>query len=87
MASLAVISGANSAPRCVPNRTVGRRANGYSRVMSTEQSVQQQFDERWAAWQARGEANDRATRRRFVTMAAIVIVFVAGAVLSGIWGF
>ena len=34
------------------------------------------FEERWAAWQARGAAHDRAVRRR-VTIAAPVLAVVA----------
>jgi hypothetical protein len=37
------------------------------------------FEERWAAWQARGAAHDRAVRRR-VTIAAPILA-VAAAIL------
>jgi hypothetical protein len=39
--------------------------------------VNQGFEDRWAAWQARGAANDRATRRKLFIMAAILILSVA----------
>ena len=35
------------------------------------------FDERWAAWQARGAAHDRAVRRKTVIAAPIVIAVAA----------
>jgi hypothetical protein len=38
------------------------------------------FEERWAAWQARGAAHDRAVRRR-VTI-AVPILLVAAAILA-----
>ena len=37
------------------------------------------FDERWAAWQARGAAHDRAVRRRM--MFAVPILAIVAAVL------
>jgi hypothetical protein len=46
-------------------------------------TVDQGFEERWAAWQARGAAHDRATRRRWFIVAAILIL--GSAVLSGLW--
>ena len=35
------------------------------------------FDERWAAWQAKGAAHDRAVRRKIVVAAPILIVIAA----------
>jgi hypothetical protein len=35
------------------------------------------FDERWAAWQARGAARERAVRRRMAIGAPILLVVVA----------
>jgi hypothetical protein len=35
------------------------------------------FDERWAAWQAKGAAHDRAFRRKLAVAAPIVIIIVA----------
>ena len=35
------------------------------------------FDERWAAWQAKGAAHDRALRRKMAIAAPILIVVVA----------
>ena len=35
------------------------------------------FDERWAAWQARGAAHDRAVRRKMAIAAPILLVIAA----------
>jgi hypothetical protein len=35
------------------------------------------FDERWAAWQAKGAAHDRAARRKMAIAAPILLVVVA----------
>jgi hypothetical protein len=35
------------------------------------------FDERWAAWQAKGAAHDRAVRRRMAVAAPVLIVLAA----------
>ncbi len=35
------------------------------------------FDERWAAWQAKGAAHDRAVRRKMAIAAPILLVVVA----------
>lgn len=35
------------------------------------------FDERWAAWQARGAAHERAVRRRMAIAAPILVAVVA----------
>jgi hypothetical protein len=43
------------------------------------------FEERWAAWQARGAANDRKTRRRMFVVAAILVL--ATAILNAMWWF
>ena len=43
------------------------------------------FEERWAAWQARGAANDRNTRRKMFVVAAILVA--AAAILNGMWWF
>jgi hypothetical protein len=40
------------------------------------------FEERWAAWQARGAENDRATRRRLYILVAALIL--SGAFLNGL---
>ncbi len=69
------------------NSTATIGTNSYSRCMSPEPIpapvVNQGFEDRWAAWQARGEANDRATKRKLFIMAAILILSVA--ILSGLW--
>jgi hypothetical protein len=35
------------------------------------------FDDRWAAWQAKGAAHDRAARRKMALAAPILIVIIA----------
>ena len=46
-------------------------------------TADQGTEDHWAAWQARGAANDQATRRKLYVVAAI---FVLGAVLlNGYW--
>jgi hypothetical protein len=41
------------------------------------------FDERWAAWEAKGAAHDRAFRRKLAVAAPIVIV-VAAVIVSAL---
>jgi hypothetical protein len=71
----------------VLNSTVTSGTNSYSRCMSPEAIhepvVDQGFEDRWAAWQARGDANDRATKRALFIVAAILILSVAS--LNGLW--
>ena len=45
--------------------------------MSQEPFIDEGFAERWAAWQARGAANDRATRRKLFILAAVLILSAA----------
>jgi hypothetical protein len=45
--------------------------------------VSRDLEDRWAAWQARGDANDRATKRKLFIVAAILIFSVA--ILNGLW--
>jgi hypothetical protein len=45
--------------------------------------VHQPPEDRWAAWQARGVANDRATRRNLFIVAGILIV--AATILNLLW--
>jgi hypothetical protein len=40
------------------------------------------FDERWAAWQAKGAAHDRALRRKLAFAAPIAIIVLAGIVFA-----
>ena len=40
------------------------------------------FDERWAAWQAKGAARDRAFRRKLAVAAPIVIIALAAIVFA-----
>jgi hypothetical protein len=43
------------------------------------------FDERWAAWQARGVAHDRAVRRR-MAFAAPILILVGAVVINALLG-
>jgi hypothetical protein len=43
------------------------------------------FDERWAAWQARGAAHDRAVRRK-MAFAAPILILVATVVIFALLG-
>jgi hypothetical protein len=45
--------------------------------MSSEPFVDDGFAERWAAWQARGAAHERATRRKLFVFAAILVLSTA----------
>lgn len=40
------------------------------------------FDERWAAWEAKGAARDRAFRRKLAVAAPIVIIVIAVIVFA-----
>lgn len=53
--------------------------------MPTEPFVDDGFPERWAAWQARGAARDRTTRRKLLVVAAILVLSVA--ILGSVWTF
>jgi hypothetical protein len=50
-----------------------------------EPFVDDGFPERWAAWQARGAANDRATRRKLFVVAALLVLSIA--ILGSAWTF
>ena len=54
------------------NSTDDAPVTGYSPLMSLEPFTNEGFAERWAAWQARGAANDRATRRKLFVLAAVL---------------
>jgi hypothetical protein len=45
--------------------------------MSPKSSVDEGFEERWAAWQKRGAAHDRATRQRLSVIGAALILSLA----------
>lgn len=65
------------------NSTWPVAANRYSPAMSSEPFVDDGFAERWAAWQARGAAHDRAMRRKLFVVAAILIF--SAAILNSVW--
>jgi hypothetical protein len=71
----------------VLNSTARTQARRYSAFMSQHFSqtpiADQGFEDRWAAWQARGAASNRATRRTLFIVAAILILSVAN--LNGLW--
>jgi len=50
-----------------------------------EPFVDDGFPERWAAWQARGAANDRATRRKLFVIAALLVLSIT--ILGSAWTF
>ena len=52
---------------------------------STTAGESASVDERWAAWQARGAANDRAFRRKVAIMAPILIA-IAGVIVYALIG-
>jgi small-conductance mechanosensitive channel len=51
--------------------TVGARPQA---AISTAVAEAASFEERWAAWQARGAAHDRAVRRKMTVAAPILLV-------------
>jgi len=51
--------------------------------MSSEPFVDDGFEERWAAWKARGAAHDRTTKYRLFVVAALLML--SGAILTGVW--
>jgi hypothetical protein len=67
----------------VLNCTDGSAMNRYSTTMSSEPFVDDGFEERWAAWQARGAAHNRTTRRKLFVVLAILML--SGAILTGVW--
>jgi hypothetical protein len=44
---------------------------------STPVTASATFDERWAAWQAKGAAHDRAVRRKMAIAARVLLAVVA----------
>jgi hypothetical protein len=44
------------------------------------------FDERWAAWQAKGAAHDRAVRRKMAIAAPPILLVVIAVVLYALLG-
>ena len=55
-------------------------APALATAVATIQAPSPSFDERWEAWQAKGEAHDRAVRRNLAIAAPFVAV-AAGAIL------
>lgn len=53
--------------------------------MPSEPFVDNGFPERWAAWQARGAAHDRATKRKLFVVGAILVL--TAAILGSAWTF
>jgi hypothetical protein len=70
----------------VLNSTATTVRNRYSRGMSPEPIpapvINKGVEDRWDAWQARGAANDQATKRKLFIMAALLILSVA--ILTGL---
>ena len=65
------------------NSTGEFRGKRYSPGMPEEPFVDEGFEERWAAWQARGAAHDRATRRKLFILAAILAL--SAVILKSLW--
>jgi hypothetical protein len=70
--------------RCAEQHRSPARRTAIVRGMPSEPFVDEGFPERWAAWQARGAAHARATRRK-VFVAAILVLSVA--ILGSVWTF
>ena len=51
--------------------------------MSQEPFINEGFAERWAAWQARGAANDRATTRNLQILGGVLVA--AALILNIAW--
>jgi hypothetical protein len=49
-------------------------------VVSTTKPETASFDERWAAWLAKGAAHDRSVRRRMAVAAPILLAVAAGVI-------
>ena len=66
--------------------TRGGSENSYSSCMVQEHIeatvMHESTEDRWAAWQARGAANDRATRRNLFILASILIV---AMIILNVW--
>jgi hypothetical protein len=54
-------------------------------VVSATEPQAASFDERWAAWQAKGDAHERAVRRK-VAIAAPILIVAAGVVIYVLLG-
>jgi hypothetical protein len=65
----------------VLNSTALIVANCYSAHMSSEPVVDERFQERWAASQARGVAHDRTRRTLFILVAILSL----SAVILSVW--
>ena len=57
-------------------------AAAHPSTLAAVQESEATFDERWAAWQAKGAARDRAFRRKLAVTAPIVIIIVAVIVFA-----
>ena len=68
------------------NSTVASGRTSYIRCMLPEPIhvpvITQGFENRWAAWQARGDADDGATNRKLFIVATMLILSVA--ILDGL---
>ena len=51
----------------------------------TTASASTSFDERWAAWQAKGAVHDRAVRRK-IAIAAPILIIVAAVIILAVLG-
>lgn len=53
--------------------------------ISTAVSESADFDERWAAWQAKGAAHDRAVRRKMAIVVPVLLLL-AAVVIYALFG-
>lgn len=54
-------------------------------LLPTSALAQASFEERWAAWEARGAAHDRAVRRKAVIAAPILFILAAVMLYAFVW--
>ena len=70
----------------VPDSTGRIPGTGYSLNVQREPFVDEGFEERWAAWQARGAAHNRTTRRKLFVLAIILALSVAAWSIANLNG-
>ena len=63
----------------IDGSTVVAPSQGATSTAVTESAS---FDQRWAAWQAKGAAHDRAVRRKMAVTAPILTLVAAGVMYA-----
>jgi hypothetical protein len=61
------------------SQTVSAAVTPVAGIVATEQSLNSDFDARWAAWQERGRLQDRSFRRRLWIVVPAVVILAAAA--------